>query len=379
MSFEPQVADTGPYPVRVAVERADKLSRLSTAFRVILAIPIVLFLSLFGFFVVAAIAAATWATILVRGRIPHWLFDFQVALNRFQVRTTAYVLLLTDKYPAFEGDWVAQYDVDYPQRLSRWKVLLWKIITSLPHLVVLAFLWIAVGFVTFIAWWAILFTGSYPKGLHTFVVGVLRWSSRVTAYFTSLTDEFPPYSLDENASATGGQAVAALLGGVLLALIIGGGTAGGIALYKYSNESKTSQVDYADAAAGSLSPAEATIRLDNVVFELVRIEEDWTIKILKAPPGSHIVVAYVTFADLRYLESQADDVEIGTLRLKTDDDGVIKPVLLTADGIGAPLEVLGGDSVELAAYFEVADGDTVEALRGYPDPTGGRKVVWEFE
>src|SRR3990172_2457863 len=141
------------YPVRLAMAYPEKLSRLSTFFRLILIIPVFLFLYLLQ----ANTVAAIWAAVLVRGRIPHWLFDFQVGLNRFQARTGAYVGLLTDKYPAFEGDWVVQYEVDYPEQISRWKLLFWKIITGLPHLVLLFFLYLAAGFCIFIAWWAILF------------------------------------------------------------------------------------------------------------------------------------------------------------------------------------------------------------------------------
>ncbi len=161
---------TPPYPVRLWADYPERLSRLTTFFRVILAIPVFMFFYFLNNYVILAI----WAAIIVRGRIPHWLFDFQVGLHRFMNRAFAYFALLTDRFPAFEGDWVVQYDVDYPPALSRWRVFFWKLITVIPHVIVLFFLYIAVGFVVVIGWWVILFTGNFPRGLHRFVVGVLR-------------------------------------------------------------------------------------------------------------------------------------------------------------------------------------------------------------
>ena len=123
------------------------------------------------------------------------MFDFQVALMRFEVRAGGYLALLTDQFPAFEGEYPINFDVRYPDRLSRWKVAIWKIITSIPHFIILIFLFLAMVVVVVIAWFAILFTGRYPRGLHGFVVGVFRWSLRVQAYIFSLTDEYPPFSL----------------------------------------------------------------------------------------------------------------------------------------------------------------------------------------
>ena len=206
MTMEPS------YPVRFEVEYPEQLARLSTAFRIVLFIPLAIFLVLVGgqtfefgdvndarFFTLGTgggIILAIWAAVLVRQYIPHWLFDFQVALMRFQARAYGYLALLTDRFPAFEGEYPINFDVRYPDELSRWKVAIWKIISSIPHIIILVFLYLAVFVVVVIAWFAILFTGRYPQGLHTFVAGVFRWSLRVQAYIVSLTDEYPPFSLD---------------------------------------------------------------------------------------------------------------------------------------------------------------------------------------
>ena len=200
------------YPVTFEADYPERLGRLSTIFRIILFIPIAIFLSLVGgqafsygnigegtsatFGAGGGIFAAIWVAVIVRQYIPHWLFDFQVALMRFQARAYGYLTLLTDRFPAFEGEYPIKFDVSYPEKLNRWKVAIWKIITSIPHFIILVFLYLAVFVVVVIAWFAILFTGRYPRGLHTFVTGVFRWSLRVQAYFLSLTDEYPPFSLE---------------------------------------------------------------------------------------------------------------------------------------------------------------------------------------
>jgi hypothetical protein len=200
------------YPATFEAEYPEQLGRLSTAFRIILFVPVAIFLALvsgevlsYGDFDQEAtsitlggggVVLAIWAAVLVRQYVPHWMFDFQVALMRFQARAYGYLALLTDRFPAFEGEYPIDFDVRYPDKLSRWRVAIWKIISSIPHFIILIFLYVAAVVVVIIAWFAILFTGRYPKGLHTFVAGVFRWSLRVEAYILSLTDEYPPFSLD---------------------------------------------------------------------------------------------------------------------------------------------------------------------------------------
>ena len=200
------------YPVRFEAEYPERLDRLSSAFRIILYIPVAIFLALVGGQALSysdfgdatsisltgggGVVLAIWATVIVRQYVPHWLFDFQVALMRFEVRAIGYLALLTDRFPAFEGEYPINFEVRYPDKLNRWKVAIWKIITSIPHIIILFFLSLAAFVVIVIAWFAILFTGRYPRGLHTFVVGVLRWSLRVQAYTYSLTDDYPPFSME---------------------------------------------------------------------------------------------------------------------------------------------------------------------------------------
>jgi hypothetical protein len=135
---------------------------------------------------------------LFRQRYPRWWFDFNLELNRFSTRVSAYLFLLTDRYPSTVEEQSVHLDIVYPDAerdLNKWLPLV-KWLLVVPHYVVLAALVLAAFGASVIAWFAILFTGRYPKGLFDFVVGVGRWSLRVGAYaFLLTTDKYPPFSL----------------------------------------------------------------------------------------------------------------------------------------------------------------------------------------
>jgi hypothetical protein len=203
------------YPVRFSVDAPDApLNRLTTAFRVFVAIPIVIVLALVsgssvgwsangrGQTLAAAgglLFLAPLVMILFRQKYPRWWFDWNVALWRFMNRVGTYMLLLRDEYPSTDEDQAVHLDVDYPDvpnDLNRWLPLV-KWFLAIPHFFVLFFLWIAVIVVAVIAWFAILFTGKYPQGMFDFVVGVMRWHNRVVGYaFILSTDRYPPFGLD---------------------------------------------------------------------------------------------------------------------------------------------------------------------------------------
>jgi hypothetical protein len=392
------------YPVRVVMEYPGQQSRLATLFRIFLVIPVFIFLALVGggswdgswdtdgaqqggMFaggIAGGIILAIWATILVRGNIPHWLFDFQVGLNRFTVRAYSYFALLTDRYPSFEGEWDLNYEVEYADRLSRWRLFFWKLLTSIPHFIVLAFLALASIVVVIIGWFAILFTGAFPRGLHTFVLGVLRWGARVEAYFQSLTDAFPPYSLDDDAGpgSDTSMIISAILGGLVVIAAIAGIAVGAAFAFMYFTDSKESTVDYQEALAGSVPAADARITLDDETFELVSVSDPAEDTPLQAREGNRLVEVVVQYEmgdeddDLAFGPIDDDDIERDTLRLQTDDD-VEDPVLLTFDGVAAPLELDDGATGELRAVFEIDEDATVEELRAYTGEAD-RHVAWEF-
>jgi hypothetical protein len=201
------------YPVQFDVDFPTRpLGRLTTAFRAILAIPIVVILTAlsgeaFGdgdrsttdTIVIggAAVFIPLVLMLVVRQKYPRWWFDWNLNLLRFSNRVTAYLALLDDRYPSTDEDQSVHLELAYPdaQHLNRWLPLV-KWLLALPHYLVLLFLGIGAVFTIVIAWFAILFTGRYPRALFDYVVGVLRWSNRVNGYaFTLVTDQYPPFSL----------------------------------------------------------------------------------------------------------------------------------------------------------------------------------------
>ena len=135
--------------------------------------------------------------LVFRQKYPRWWFDWNLELLRFTNRVGVYVALLDDRYPSTDEPQGVHLDIAYPDamQLNRWLPLV-KWFLAIPHYIVLAFLWIAAVFALIGAWFAILFTGRYPRGLFDFVVGVGRWHNRVIAYALVLvTDQYPPFRL----------------------------------------------------------------------------------------------------------------------------------------------------------------------------------------
>jgi hypothetical protein len=136
--------------------------------------------------------------ILFREKYPRWWFDWNLELTRFSSRVALYAALLDDRYPSTDEAQSLQLDIPYPDpntELNRWLPLV-KWFLAIPHYIALFFLGIAAVVCVVIAWFAILFTGRYPRELFNFVVGVGRWSVRVTGYaFLLATDRYPPFSL----------------------------------------------------------------------------------------------------------------------------------------------------------------------------------------
>jgi hypothetical protein len=209
------------YPVQVDVEYPDRpLNRLTTGLRIFTIIPIAI--------VLGTVSGETWSwygdngathtgqtvvvgaggllfagpllMILFRQKYPRWWFDWNLELQRFGNRVGAYVALMDDRYPATDQHQSVHLDYPYPdaQRdLNRWLPLV-KWLLAIPHYIVLFFLDIAALVVVIVAWFAILFTGRYPRGMFDFVEGVIRWHNRVIAYALVLvTDRYPPFRLTQ--------------------------------------------------------------------------------------------------------------------------------------------------------------------------------------
>jgi hypothetical protein len=210
------------YAARLEVDYPDTLDRVTTAFRLIWIIPIAIVLSILtaqatstvtvvnttgevvsqfnrtGAGISGALFAATVLMILFRQRYPRWWFDFALELSRFSARVGAYAALLTDRYPSTEDEQSVRLEIDYPdarENLNRWLPLV-KWFLAIPHFFVLAVLAVGAVIAVVLAWFAILFTGRYPRSLFDYVVGFGRWALRVQAYATLLvTDRYPPFRL----------------------------------------------------------------------------------------------------------------------------------------------------------------------------------------
>ena len=206
------------YPVRFSVDYPDRpLDRLTTAFRIFTVIPIAIVLGTVSggngwdwdwnnssSTRTAAVGAGgllffgPLLLILFRQKYPRWWFDWNLELQRFGNRVVAYLALLDDRYPATDQHQSVHLDAPYPDAragLNRWLPLV-KWLLAIPHWIILAFLWLGVLIVVIIAWFAILFTGRYPRGMFDFVEGVIRWHNRVVGYaYILVTDRYPPFSL----------------------------------------------------------------------------------------------------------------------------------------------------------------------------------------
>jgi hypothetical protein len=205
------------YPARLQVDYPTRSNRVTALFRVVLAIPIAIVycvltagvtqtvvdqsgrtVSTTSGGITSGLFVATLLMVLFRQRYPRWWFDFALELARFGARVGAYVVLLTEQYPSTVEEQNVHLEIDYPdvQRdLNRWLPLV-KWLLAIPHYVVLIVLSVGAFFAVVIAWFAILVTGSYPRGLFDYVVGVGRWWLRVEAYaFLLVTDRYPPFSL----------------------------------------------------------------------------------------------------------------------------------------------------------------------------------------
>ena len=205
------------YPARLEIDYSEQHNRVTTLFRVVLIIPIAIVIGVLtsgatetvydqsgdvvsttSGGIATGLFVATVLMILFRQRYPRWWFDFALELTRFGARVCAYLVLLMDEYPSTVDEQNVHLEIDYPdveRDLNRWLPLV-KWLLVIPHYFVLFFLSIGAFFAVVFAWFAILITGTYPRGLFDYVVGVGRWGLRVQAYAILLvTDRYPPFSL----------------------------------------------------------------------------------------------------------------------------------------------------------------------------------------
>jgi Domain of unknown function (DUF4389) len=203
------------HPVQYAVDYPDRaLNRVSTAFRIFAAIPILILIGTITGYQTEYDTGATTTTVVVTGtgllflppalmiifreKYPRWWFDWNLELMRFSNRVGVYVALMDDRYPSTDDHQAVHLDFGYPDvrtDLNRWMPLV-KWFLAIPHYFVLFFLYVGAFFAVIAAWFAILFTGRYPRGIFDYLVGVGRWHNRVVSYAGILvTDRYPPFRL----------------------------------------------------------------------------------------------------------------------------------------------------------------------------------------
>lgn len=350
-----------PYPVQFDVDYPEQQSRWRTLLRIPLTIPALIFASL-ALYVAFAALPLMWLAILIRGRIPRWLFDFQVGVNRFSARVQAYSSLLTDVYPAFDGKYPVTYEVAYPERVSRRQLVIWKFAISLPQWFIVWILQYVAFAVVAIAWLVILFTGRFPKGLHRFVVGTMRWRERVYAYSLSLTDQYPPYSLSPEASATrGGAYLASSAAGVL---VIGGLVAGLVALIvtvPFAGEERVVEVSYSRLVNGEVVPGETRLIIDDIEIELMSALDPASdaVAFLAPQPGHRLVLfsfLVTVVRDESRATSRGNIIYATDFQLAYGVGGNRDPVLAVVARRSPPVQIAVGQPVIADVVFEVPEG-----------------------
>jgi hypothetical protein len=200
------------YPVGFAVDYPERsLNRLTTGLRIFTVIPISIVLASIGGYADYAGGSRTFAVggagllfvpplliVLFRQKYPRWWFDWNLELLRFTNRVGVYFALMDDRYPSTDEQQSVHLDIGYPdakEELNRWLPLI-KWLLAIPHYLVLAVLYLGAFFAIVAAWFAVLFTGRYPRGIFDYVEGVIRWHNRVVGYaFILVTDRYPPFRL----------------------------------------------------------------------------------------------------------------------------------------------------------------------------------------
>ena len=200
------MADAGSAPVRLGVEYPEQLSRPHLLLKVFLGwlyvgIPHGIILALFSYLTLLLHVVA-FIIVLFTGRYPRGIFDIMVGYFAWSVRVNAYTNLMTDRYPPFAlgaDDYPAAVDIEYPEQVSRLTAALrfffGILYVGIPHGIALTVLGIVAFVLLIVSAFAILFTGSYPRGFFDFIEGVMRWGLRVSAYLYLLDDHYPPFSL----------------------------------------------------------------------------------------------------------------------------------------------------------------------------------------
>jgi hypothetical protein len=263
-------------------------------------------------------------------------------------------------------------------------VFFWKLLLLLPHFIVLSLLSFAVFAVTVIAWFGILFTGNYPRGLFQFVAGVQRWWWRITGYFASFNDRYPPFALSENAGPAGNSTV--VTSGILGALAAGGMTALIVTVAVLAGRPATQEVDYDLLLAGRQQPSWRfpVLGSQEVRLTLVRAYDpgDELVRVLRPANDERIVVFQWTVVN----GSDSNVLVAGNIRLKfeyEDEDGdqserSVSAEIVTVNNVVAPANVPDEGTATVQAVLVIPE-DAVPLELRYRGGFSGGGIKYVFE
>jgi Domain of unknown function (DUF4389)/zinc-ribbon domain len=350
----------GAYPVTFDVEYPEKVSRLSTLGRLILAIPQLLIVYALGT-VVGIITLIAWFAILFTRRYPRGLFDLVVSFNRWIANVYAYVALLRDEYPPFSSDpgrYAVTYDVDYPEKLSRWLIFI-KWFLVLLHQFVLQFLGLFAMLAAIVAWFAILITGRFPRAFFDYVVGVMRWYLRVSAYSSLMRDEFPPFSKRADARPGTGRAIAVSVVGAFIFIPIS--VAGIVALSTIDAETREVSVRYSDVLSGDAAPS---ADVDGNLVTLLRAQDPAPPLGTRSARTGHRLVRFEL--EIWNYDSLFTSVGRDAFQLEDTLNRELDPFALVGSSLTSGNIVESGDTITVGVVFEVREAEDPGALTYSP-------------
>jgi hypothetical protein len=363
------------YPLTIDIGYPEVRVRWSVLARLPLGLPVLFFSLLLNIGATLAI----WAAILVSGRVPPWLFAYQVHVGRWHTQAAAYVLLVTDDYPVFEGEYPVTYELAGPASVARRKVIVWKFITAFPHFVVLFLLTVALVPVTAVAWIALVITGRHPRPLHSYAAGMVRWYARLAVYLQSLTDDFPAFSLRASAGRSSRRAyrVSAAIGLIPVAWVVGFA----VFFVGFTGTHVTSEVSY-DALRSGEATSPATVESGEMRLLTVTDPADEELGVFRPEDGAR----YVAFTiSIRNTRSAGETVPVvaSSFRLEEADGEFRQPVLVGVDGVPGSGAIADNRSGDAVVVFEVSDDRNPrrliwDVLDYIPFPRRGETIEWVF-
>ncbi len=373
------VPDQPRYPVRYEVDASTRQRRWTVLLRLPLSIPALIF----SLLVQSWLAVAIWAAILVSGRIPRWLFEFQVAVNRWQFRTLSYLLLITDQYPPFEGDHPVQYEVDSAVDVrSRWKVLIWKIISAIPLGFIAILLALTLLIVIPVSWVIAIVTGRVPDRLHQYVAGVLRWIARLQAYVLSLTDAYPPIRLAPEAGAASRRtymlgSAAGLIVTIALCSIFG-------ALVAFGGQRVEADVAYDALLAGEFRSegVHAEVIVARVWLKGASDPVESLDPYIVADQGNRLVAFDLT-VNQRRSSTESVPINRSSYSLRSDTGESYKALFVTVDGRPGDAKIGRNERANIHVIFQLPVEEAPVDLRfdllNYIDvPRVGETIVYHL-